>query len=390
MSIGYKYCYMKKPILLFSLLSLMVWSFGIHANAQEATTDRLVLSDLTSMGSPNLYYFDISLVGSRIYTAYNMDIILPEGIDIAMSGSNYLVSMVKPSLYPYTEDFFTSEKTYTHTVSVSMPNEHQLRIACSSSTNAEFTAISGTLFRVAVILDDSKFTFSPKPIVKVTGINLTQKEGAKKYVPADFSCRPFSTGIPAERTLPINISDANKVGTLILPFDAALPAGVQAYRYDAVDQVEKTLNLVVTNSFEACTPYIVYAENGYSGNISGIVDLDASYPDEDVFTDEGLTGVLTTTVVNTGYIMQNQGDGPMFYSAVGQNFTLPAGRCYMTTPSSKIKAFMIHFDDESNGVVAVKEDLSSNTWYTLQGVKLDNRPTEKGIYLKGNKKILIH
>lgn len=395
--LGYQklYC-MKKPILIFSLLFLMVWGWSTPVKAQtstqESTTDQIVLSDLKS--SSGLYYFEISLNGSRIYTAVNMDIFFPEGIEVAKSGANYRVTMIKNGgIFPSTYDEIEDQDVYTHTASASMPNEHQLRIACSSSLNDEFTATSGKLLRVFVSLDPTKFTFSPKPIVKVAGIALVVKEGAKKYVPADFSCRPFTTDIPAARELPVNISSVNKVGSLILPFSAAVPSGMKAYQYSSVDESEEMLNLEEVDEFEACKPYIVYAENGYSGNISGTVNYAVAYPDEDVYTDGGLTGVLTTTVVNTGYIMQNQGDGPQFYSADGQNFSLPAGRCYMTIPPSNVRVFGFNFGDEE-GTTEIdaldNEDGSEDdAWYTLQGVKLDKQPTEKGVYLYGTKKVFI-
>lgn len=67
--------------------------------AQQSTTDQIVLSDLTEL-SPDIYYFDVSLNGleSRIYSAYNMDIILPEGIDVVKSGDDYVVMMMTPSV----------------------------------------------------------------------------------------------------------------------------------------------------------------------------------------------------------------------------------------------------------------------------------------------------
>lgn len=307
-----------------------------------------------------------------------------------MNGAAYDVRMIK-ALYPSTYDDLEDEYRYTHTISASMPSEQQLRIACSSNVNGEFTENSGKLFRVFVTLDDSKFTFSPKPIVKVSDIALVVKEGAQKYEPADFSCRPFTTGIPAARTLPINISSTNKVGTLILPFDAELPTGVQAYQYNSVDETKEEVVLEAASSFVSCKPYIVYAENGYSGNISGTVDLSAEYPDEDVYTDGGLTGVLTTTVVNTGYIMQNKGAGPQFYNANGANFSLPAGRCYLTIPASEVKAFSFNFDVEegTTEISSLSNEEVSDVWYTLQGVKLDQKPTEKGVYFYGQQKVLI-
>lgn len=382
---------MKKPILIFYLLTLIGLFFPTSMGAQTPTTDNIVLSDLAWDNDLEFYFFDVSLEGSRIYTAYNMDIFLPDGIS---TDKDYVLMTEEGSegIYPCTYNKIKKEYTYTHGVSASMPSTNQLRIACTSDINEEFTKTSGTLFRVYVELDASKFTFSPKPIITVSGIALVQKEGAKKYVPADFSCRPFATGIPAERTLPLNISATNKIGTLILPFDAALPEGVKAYQCISVDTEAQSLNLTTASSITACTPYIVYAENGYSGTISGTVNLTATYPDEDIYAEDYLTGVLSPTVVNTGYIMQNQGDGPMFYDADGSNFSLPAGRCYFTPSSSAALANVMGFrfvDAETTHISGVENGkATSNTFYHDLSGRRVIQPT-KGIYLQDGKKVLV-
>lgn len=378
---------MMKPIRIFYSMLLMALFVPTSLSAQTPTDDKFVVSDLTSYHSSSglYYYFDVSLSGSRIYTAYNLDILFPEGIDVAMSGTKYLVTMLKSNFYPSYDDIMNGT-TYTHTVSSSMPSKNLLRIACISNDNDEFTVNSGNLFRVFVSLDASKFTFSPKPIITVSGGNLTTKTEVK-YVPADYSCRPFTTGIPAERTLPINISLTNKVGTLILPFDAAIPSGVKAYTCSATSGED--LTLVSADAFAACTPYIVYAENGYSGNITGSVDLSADFGTEDAFTAGYLTGVLSPTVVNTGYILQNQGSGPMFYDAEGASFSLPAGRCYLSQISSSVKAFGFNFDD-ATGIEEINSLLTGKNqgeFYDLTGRKV-SAPT-KGFYIRDNMKVYI-
>ena len=222
----------------------------------------------------------------------------------------------------------------------------------------------------------------------MSGIALTQKEDAKQYDPADFSCRPFTVDIPTSRTLPLNISAANQCGTLILPFAASIPEGVKAYTCSAASG--EALTLTAAESLEACTPYIVYAENGYSGTISGTVNLAATYPAQDVFTSGYLTGVLTTTVVNTGYIMQNKGDGAQFYNAEGQSFSLPAGRCYLTPGGSgEAKAFRMSFDETTdiNAPEIVNGQWSDGTYYDLSGHRVV-RPTN-GVYIRDRHKILI-
>ena len=77
----------------------------------------------------------------------------------------------------------------------------------------------------------------------------------QSYVPADFTCRPFASGLATERTLPLNINATNQVGTLILPFSAELPQGVKAYTCDALNEEASELVLTPAASLQACTPY---------------------------------------------------------------------------------------------------------------------------------------
>ena len=384
---------MKKILLLFVMCALLPRVAG----AQTPTDDTFTVSDLTSR-SGGTYSFDVGLSGSRIYCAYNLDIYFPSGITVARDASDNLrvskltnSSAVYPVVITYDYDENDEEieiRTYPHQVSCSLPEPNHLRVACSENTNKEFTKTSGSLFRVFVTLDDATLTasFSPKPIVKLSGLNLTTS-AAVKYVPADFACRPFTTGIPASRTLGVNVLAANKIGTLILPFNVALPSGLKAYSCNAAE--DDLLTLTAAESIEACKPYIVYAENGYSGSLNGTVDMSADYGTTDVFSEGYLTGVLSSTTVSTGYILQNQGDGPLFYDAEGVTFSLPAGRCYLITPSGAgIKAFGFDFDDDATGIDnIINYPLSIANFFDLQGRRVSS-PT-RGIYIQGTRKVII-
>ena len=383
---------MKKILRLFALMALM----PLMASAQTPTDDTFTLSDLTAR-SGGVYSFDVSLSGSQIYCAYNLDIFFPNGITVAKDASdNYRVTRLTSSnaVYPATitydydeEDNEIEIKTYTHQVVCNMPKANQLRVACSENTNKEFTKTSGLLFRVYVTIDESAFTsnFSPKPIVKLSGLNLTTS-AAVKYVPADYACRPFTTSIPTDRTLPVNISAANKIGTLILPFDAELPTGMKAYSCDGADG--DRLTLTPAPSIAACTPYIVYAENGYSGTFTGTATLPDADNVTDIFTDGYLTGILTGTTVNTGYILQNQGSGPMFYDAEGVTFSLPAGRCYLTPTASGVKAFNFNFDDTTGiGAQIVNSKLSNCKLFDLSGRMI--KAPARGIYIQGTRRMVV-
>ena len=389
---------MKKILLLFMMCALLPKTAGAQGTP---TDDTFTVSDLdydeeftwddeTHTGA---YYFTVSLSGSGTYSAYNLDLFLPVGIHVIYGvpdgedDETYFVFMNDgDKMYP------KSGGNYTHTISRALHNSYQLRVGCASTQSSNLRKTSGKLFNVYVTIDESAFTssFSPKPIVKLSGLNLTTS-AAVKYVPADFACRPFTTGIPSTRTLPVNVSAANKVGTLILPFDADLPSGLKAYTCNNLDGDLLTLTPAV--SFEACTPYIVYAESGYSGSLSGTAELTDDDNVTDIFADGYLTGVLSATTVNTGYILQDQGSGPMFYDAEGVTFSLPAGRCYLTPPASGVKAFAFNFGDET-GIeefqgtpLPNRGGAGGEAIFDLSGRKIE--APARGIYIQGTRKVVV-
>jgi hypothetical protein len=374
---------MKKILLLFMMCAMLPMSAG----AQGPIADTFTVSDLEQDGEGD-YFFTVSLDGSQIYTAYNLDLYLPAGITVMGDGEEYYIySTEDESFYPYTTGK-GGKKTFKHQVSFRVSDgDSHIRLACSSNENADFKANSGDLFIVYVTIDNASLvaSFSPKPIVKFSGLNLT-KSDETAFHPADFACRPFTTGIPTSRTLPVNVSAENKIGTLILPFDAELPSGLKAYSCNAV--VDDLLTLTSAASLEACKPYIVYAESGYSGNLSGTAELSDDSNVTDVFTEGYLTGVLTGTTVNTGYILQNQGSGPKFYDAEDVTFSLPAGRCYLTPPSGgEVKVFVFDLENTTSIEEMFNVQCSMFNTYDLQGRKVSS--PQRGIYIQGTRKVVI-
>ena len=378
---------MKRTLHLFSLHVLLLPAMV----CAQAATDKIVLSDLQSDDFGT--YFTVSLAeGSAIYTALNMDITMPEGVSVAYYEGSPDVAIYdsENTLFPYTKDK-KGNKTWKHEIASTyeVVAPRMLRIACYSTEMAEFTATSGEMLIIYVDVDNEALStsFCPKPIVKVSGIKFVTKN-EQSYVPADFTCRPFASGIATERTLPLNISSTNQVGTLILPFSAALPQGVKAYTCNALDEEASELVLTPATSLQACTPYIVYAQNGYTGTVSGTVDTAAEYPATDVYADGYLTGVLSATVVNDGYIMQNQGEGPMFYNAEGSSFSLHAGRCYLTpTGAASGKAYALRIGDDT-GINNSESNIQHSEFiYDLTGRRVEN--PARGIYIYNGKKMVV-
>jgi hypothetical protein len=182
----------------------------------------------------------------------------------------------------------------------------------------------------------------------------------------------------------LKVSAGNKFSTAILPFDAELPAGLEAYSCASTNG--ENLVLTYQTSMKAFTPYILYAPNGYEGTLSGTVDAE-KYAKQ--VTDGYLTGTVVAHEVTGGeghYVLQNQGEGPMFYRVGDTSFGIPAGKCWLTLPASAqgVASFQLH---RPTGIETIPvSTLDANAVYDLSGRRIAH--PSKGIYIVGGKKVV--
>lgn len=87
----------------------------------------------------------------------------------------------------------------------------------------------------------------------------------------------------------------------------------------------------------------------------------------------------------------------LYYSTENRN--IRSCRAYFSvpyinqTPGAKARAFVLNFDDEeATGILEISADSKEkkdDAWYSLAGVRLSGKPTQRGIYInKGNKVII--
>ena len=81
----------KKLLLIFGVLLLA----GTHARADVATEDGFKLSSVSLSPGGTFAVVTVSLAGSRLYTGYNLDITLPEGLEVSYNGGQPVVSIKK-------------------------------------------------------------------------------------------------------------------------------------------------------------------------------------------------------------------------------------------------------------------------------------------------------
>jgi hypothetical protein len=94
------------------------------------------------------------------------------------------------------------------------------------------------------------------------------------------------------------------------------------------------------------------------------------------------------------------GDNTLYYSA--ENRSIRSCRAYFSVPyikqnaGVKARAFRLDFGDGETTAIQEMYDGKmydvrgqSDAWYTLDGRKLDGKPSVKGIYIHGGKKVVI-
>lgn len=363
---------MKRKLIIFCLL----------LGCAIAYADEVTISTATLNPGGSQVLVTVSLSGTRAYTSYNMDIILPEGWSIPFSGDNPLVGMKKPGLYPFTEDPFSGDKSYFHTLSCTygVVGERVLRLACISTSNKSFTANSGDLFMM--YLQASPLAKPGTPDISIINTDFgTYDSGTGKVTPYHFDdAVSNAVTVSTSATATLSVSSA-LWSTCVLPFDAAIPSGVEAYTCQQIENDAVYMSPVT--SFEAYTPYVLHSNASYSGDLSGTVDV-ANYPDAGYVDDAVgiLHGAIVGQTVSTGYVLQKDPDEaePKFYDMNGVDFSIPAGKCWMTVPVGNNAPSIRLIIGSPTDIKAGPEQLNSQI-YNVLGMPV-SRPLSGQLYIQ--------
>ena len=98
----------------------------------------------------------------------------------------------------------------------------------------------------------------------------------------------------------------------------------------------------------------------------------------------------------TNFILANGSHGIGFYT-LSQTGPIAAGKAYLTLPTEALVnqangIGLVFEDEETTGIseeVIVNSEESTDDWYTLDGRKLDKKPTQKGVYIMNGKKQVV-
>jgi hypothetical protein len=350
-------------------------------------------------GSSDECFFTVSLKNSDIiYAAHQIDLTIPKGLDVVLGDdSKCKVEMADNAIYHCTygsmniPGFGTvTYPIYSHSIECSFVSDRCLRVMAVDLGGHDFTVASGPLFKVYV--KASPYLKPGDVPVQVSGI-LTEnrKNSDESYTAITHTPEAYtSTSIQADATstIALKVSATNKFGTCILPFDAELPVDGSLEAYTSTIHTSDALILTKAEKIEAFTPYILYAPEGYSATLSGTVDA-AKYPAEGKVVAGNLVGTLVAEELTAGsYVMQNKGEGAMFYRVGDTPFSVGAGKCYVQFPGD-VASVAMRFDTDVTGIDSVSSSSADESApkYNIMGQRIQ-RPVPGHIYILDGQKYI--
>ncbi|UKK55425.1 hypothetical protein [Prevotella communis] len=206
--------------------------------------------------------------------------------------------------------------------------------------------------------------------------------------------------------------------TLVLPFDVTIASGPLAgdnVVAKVLSTTSKLDNGTLTLNFDnapdtipAGTPFIIKWDNTGVNLVNPVftgVTIDNTNRDVN-FKDgsgsfKGTYAPLEITEANRSKVLLLSGNNKLGYAktdrTIANKKALGTCRAYFYFPGSQTaRSFVMNFgEDETTslrekGIVKSEEFATAAEWYTLDGVKLSGKPTKKGLYIHGGKKVLVH
>ncbi|MBQ6751720.1 MAG: hypothetical protein IJR02_13275 [Bacteroidaceae bacterium] len=217
--------------------------------------------------------------------------------------------------------------------------------------------------------------------------------------------------------------------TLCLPFDVTIADsplkddGVDVRTLSSSDFSNGTLTLTFTNegavtTMEAGKPYIIKWNNtGATLTEDDLVfeNVTMSSTAADVTTNfVDFCGTFSPEVIyESGDEKHNLylGGGNTLYYPTAEGFEVNSCRAYFVLKNgltvgvddlpeqsgghTKVRAFNLSFGDEDDvtGILSTTDDTdftdSDDAWYTLDGRKLSGKPSQRGVYIRGGRKIAV-
>lgn len=142
----------------------------------------------------------------------------------------------------------------------------------------------------------------------------------------------------------------------------------------------------VTDAISAGTPFLVKIATTSENPFFPLASLKGDATAQTItYGNASMTGTLAPTDIGTtGLFLTASGE---LKKASGGNTTLKGLRAYFTVASGASARLL--FSDGTMGISETETAPTANRWYTLDGQELSSQPTQRGIYIKDGKKVII-
>ena len=356
------------------------------------------------------------------FTAFQFDVELAEGITVATNDKGKFVYEKGERL----DEAFS--------LMLAQPNAlvNTYRVLGYYTVTQPIPSTTGAIVKIT-IKADATLAIGTTHVCKLSAINLTEPNETK-HSPAAITFNvkitektytildETSTTAPVASGGPVDIKvkrtiKANEWSTLVLPFymkeaqlKEALGSDVKLAEfvdyeaeYTGDDVTGLTVNFVATDlaeGFYGNYPYLVKT----SKDITEFIVTSTIDPNEKgavVEYDNGRTGknrkVLGSLIgtYHAGDVIPNNGlflSGNKFWYSVGAT-KIKAFRAYfmLIEVLSRVAEAKVRFivGEDATAIEGITPYMEDGVWYTLDGRQLNGKPTEKGVYIVNNKKVII-
>ena len=361
------------------------------------------------------------------FTQFQLDIELDAGITLKLNGNGR----------PWSELGGTGTD---HTITSSTPSANTFKFVCSSMSQSTLptsevlvrvmiepsdelevgTVLNGTvkniLFNEYTGSGNVGHNFADMPFTVTIG---EPDDGRIKFDENATKLPTYTVGEKGNVTMKRTIK-AGEWSTIVLPFtltkakaEAAFGSDVELMEFsgfvvDYGDDEENVVPLGITINLATYTmtakksmtggkPFLIRTSQNIEEFEVDDVTLVQAVTDvtkTDEFDTSGkLTGTLVKTVIPEDGLFLS--DNKFWYSTGNTN--VKAFRCWFELGAVLDKetdfgarVFLNFVDEGTTGIGNNKlEAITNDSWYRLDGRKLDKKPTAKGVYIKNNKKVVV-
>lgn len=211
---------------------------------------------------------------------------------------------------------------------------------------------------------------------------------------SEYAAGEASYTLTVNRQLNVSFSASNEWATYCGTENLAMPEGLKAYQVTAVEGATVTISEI--GYIPANTAVLL--QNVSNNNVWTNIAASAYTGATSTFENNKLIGTasavdVSTITGGTVYILVNN----MFRRSTSGS--IPANRGYLVVEPSAVNAgnapqLSISIGDENTtGVQTLNVErgtLNDDSWYTIDGRKLQQAPAQKGLYIKNGKKVFIN